>query len=88
MWVVKNYVKSGRIVDFVDQWRMLCEACGFEHIETIIAWQVEHKPGQYDTDGELKSKIIRRQSFFRILAIKNNPETAIDYECVLVMRKK
>jgi len=86
-WVCKNYVKNSQIVPFIDQWQILCEVCGFEHVETIIAWQIEHKPGQYDTEGNLKAKIIRRQSFFRLLAIKNNPETAIDYEAVLVMRK-
>ncbi len=87
MWVVKNYVKSGRIVNFVDQWRILCEACGFEHIETIIAWQTEDKGTNYDLDGGKKKRTIKRASFFRILYEKKHPENSIDAEIVLVVRK-
>jgi len=86
-WVCKNYVKSGRIVDFVSQWLRLCEVCGFEHIETIIAWQTEDKGTNFDFEGEKQKKVVRRQSFFRLLHIKNHPELAIDCEIVLVMRK-
>ncbi len=86
-WVVKNYVKSGRIVNFVDQWRKLCMACGFEHVATIIAWQTEDKGTNYDLDGGKQKKVVRRASFFRILHIKKYPHLAIDSEIVLVMRK-
>jgi len=86
-WVVKMYVKAGRIVDFPGQWLRLCEVCGFEHIETIIAWQTEDKGTNFDFEGEKQTKVVRRQSFFRLLHIKNHPELAIDSEIVLVLRK-
>ena len=87
-WVVKNYVKSGRIINFVDQWRILCESCGFEHIETIIAWQTEDKGTNYDLDGGKQKKIVKRKSFFRLIFEKKFPELSIDAEVVLVMRKR
>jgi len=86
-WVVKMYVKGGKLVDFPGQWLKLCEVCGFEHIETIIAWQTEDKGTNFDFEGEKQKKVVRRQSFFRLLHIKNHPELAIDSEIVLVMRK-
>ncbi len=86
-WVLKAYIKNGKIVDFPGQWLRLCEVCGFEHVETIIAWQTEDKGTNYDLDGGEKKKVVRRQSFFRLLHIKNHPELAIDSEIVLVMRK-
>lgn len=86
-WVVKMYVKNSKLVDFPGQWLKLCEVCGFEHVETIIAWQTEDKGTNYDLDGGKQKKVVRRQSFFRLLHIKNHPELAIDSEIVLVMRK-
>jgi len=86
-WVVKMYVKGGAIVDFPGQWLKLCEVCGFEHVETIIAWQTEDKGTNFDFEGEKQTKVVRRQSFFRLLHIKNHPELAIDSEIVLVLRK-
>jgi DNA modification methylase len=86
-WVVKRFVKAGVVVEFDLQWLKLCEVCGFEHIETIIAWQTEDKGTNYDFEGEKQKKVVRRQSFFRLLHIKKHPELAIDCEIILVMRK-
>jgi len=86
-WVVKMYVKGGKLIDFPGQWLKLCEVCGFEHIETIIAWQTEDKGTNFDFEGKRQTKVVRRQSFFRLLHIKNHPELAIDSEIVLVLRK-
>ncbi|MFH1602375.1 MAG: hypothetical protein ABIH03_00525 [Pseudomonadota bacterium] len=86
VWVVKNFVRAGRIVDFVGDWRRLCEACGFEFVEEIHASLVKEKshPGLF---GEPVVKKKFRASFFRRLHQKKYPHLAIDYEVVLVLRK-
>ena len=86
-WVVKRYIKAGQIIEFDNMWLKLCQVCGFEHVETIYAWQVEDKGSQYDSDGIIHNKIVKRKSFFRILFEKNNPDKAIDYEVVLILKK-
>ena len=86
-WVVKSYIKLSQIVPFPDMWCKLVEVCGFEHIETIYAWQTEDKGTQVDLAGEAKKKVIKHKSFFRIIYERNNPENAIDFEVVLVLRK-
>ncbi len=87
-WVVKRFVKAGKVVDFPGQWQQLCEVCGFEHVETIIAWQTEDKGTNYDLDGGKQKKIVKRKSFFRLIFEKKFPELSIDAEVVLVMRKR
>lgn len=85
-WVVKAFVRGGEIVDFPDQWRRLCEACGFTTVETVRAWLVEDRGAQYDLMGELHERQVQRKSFFRRLAEKNG-SPAIDYEVVLFVEK-
>ena len=86
-WVVKRYIKAGKIVEFDNMRLRLCQVCGFQHVETIYAWQTEDKGTQVNLEGEAEKKIVRRQSFFRLLYTKKYPENAIDYEVVLVLRK-
>ena len=86
-WVVKRYIKAGKVIDFPDMWKRLCEVCGFEHVETIHAWQTEDKGTNFDFEGEKQTKTIKRASFFRLLYEKKYPENAIDFEVVLVLRK-
>lgn len=88
IWVVKGYVKNGKLVDFPGRWRQLCEACGFELIHEHRAMLVKNGGTHQATiDGEAVSKETKRASFFRLLAErKGSPR--IDWETVLCMRKK
>lgn len=67
IWVVKDFVRAKRRIDFTGQWQALCESCGFETIEVIKAWLVEERGTQYDLDGEAHTKVVERKSFFRRL---------------------
>ncbi len=86
IWVCKDFVRGGAIVPFSQQWRQLCEHCGFEmiqHIKASLVNDVSH-PGLF---GEAITKRTARKSFFRRLHEKKRPDLAIDCEDVLVMRK-
>ncbi len=86
-FVVKNFVRKKAVVNFVGQWQQLCEACGFETLYEIRAWQVDEHGTQQGMEGKHKKLVTSRKSFFRRLHESHYPETAIDYEVVLVMRK-
>lgn len=83
MWVVKDFVRNKEIVPFCDQWRQLCESCGFvtlhEHHAMLIA-----EASQIGFDGEHKRR--ERKSFFRRLA-ESHGSPRIDYEVVSCMEK-
>jgi DNA modification methylase len=85
-WVVKSFVRDGKIVDFPGDWRKLCEAVGFETLEEIHASFVkrDEHPGLF---GEPVVKSKKRASFFRRLHEAKHPELAIDFEVVWIMRK-
>jgi hypothetical protein len=85
-WVCKKFVRDGAIVDFPGQWQQLCEACGFEYIETIRAMLVSPEAQQGDLDGGNKTIQKQKKSFFRRLAEKNG-SPRIDYEEIVIMRK-
>lgn len=85
-WVVKDFVRNKQIVPFCDQWRQLCEACGFETFAIARAWLVEDHGVQLAHDGNHKRMRTERKSFFRRLAEKKGAPR-IDYETVLFMRK-
>lgn len=67
IWVVKNYVKAGKVVDFTGQWIALCEACGFELLHHHRAMLVKNHGSQTDIFGETHNKGVARKSFFRQL---------------------
>lgn len=86
VWVVKSFVRNKRRVDFPNQWRELCEACGFESLHWHRAHLVENRGSQFDLFGELHENRVERKSFFRRLAErKGSPR--IDWEVVLCTRK-
>jgi hypothetical protein len=85
-WVCKKFVRNGQIVDFPGQWQQLCEACGFEYVETIRAMLVSPEAQQGDLDGGNKKIQKSRKSFFRRLSERNG-SPAIDYEEVVILRK-
>lgn len=67
IWVLKDFIRAKKRIDFTGQWQSLCESCGFETIEIIRAWLVEERGTQYDLKGEAHTKIVERKSFFRRL---------------------
>lgn len=80
VWVVKDYVKGGKIVPFVDQWRQLCEAVGFETLHEHHAMLVHSRQSKLEGGEHVRES----KSFFRRLAEKKG-SPRIDYEVVLCM---
>lgn len=86
IWVLKAYIKNGKIVDFPGQWQKLCETVGFETVHIHHAMLVKDVWTQFGFDGKHKTKHIERKGFFRRLAERRgSPE--INYEVVLCMVK-
>lgn len=85
-WVVKDFVRSKKVVPFSDQWRQLCEAAGFVTLHEHHAWVVEQRGTQLATDGSAKDLSVSRKSFFRRLAEKKG-SPAIDWETVYCMER-
>ena len=85
IWVVKAFVRKGKIVDFPGDWRRLCEAQGFETVHEHHAMLVKEtrKPSLFGHEIIEKKE---RKSFFRRLA-ESKGSPAIDYETVLCMKK-
>ncbi|MCJ7828437.1 MAG: site-specific DNA-methyltransferase [Dehalococcoidia bacterium] len=84
IWVVKAFVRKGKLVDFPADWQRLCEAQGFQTLclhHAMLVKQSTHS-GLFE-DITIKKE---RKSFFRRLAeAKGSPP--IDFETVICMRK-
>ena len=87
IWVVKSYVREGKIVDFPGDWRRCCEAVGFLTLHEHHAMLVEEHGTQGGLFGEDTYHTTARKSFFRRLHERKRPDLAIDYEVVLCMVK-
>lgn len=85
VWICKDFVRNKARVPFSDDWRKLCEACGFELIEWIKASLVKETAEPCLFEGK-RIRRTERKSFFRRLAEKKG-SPRIDNEDVLVMRK-
>jgi 16S rRNA G966 N2-methylase RsmD len=86
IWVLKSFVRRGKIVDFPGQWQTLCESVGFITLHEHRAMLVEET--EHDTlfnGKEITKK--ERKSFFRRLHEAKLPSTAINWETVLCMVK-
>lgn len=87
IWIVKRFVKGGKIVPFPRQWAKVCVAAGFEVVHWHQAMVVEEYAVQEDLFGEVRPAVeIQRKSFFRILTEKKgNPE--INWEdCICTIK--
>ena len=84
VFVCKDFIRAKKRVPFSDDWRKLCEACGFELVEWIKASLVKETTvnGFFGAETERT----QRKSFFRRLAEKKG-SPRIDHEDVLVLRK-
>jgi DNA modification methylase len=86
IWVLKDYVKDGKIVPFSSNWQKLCEFVGFETLHIHRAMQVETVSTSHTLDGEKIEKTKSRLSFFRKLCeARGSPE--IHNEVILCCRK-
>ncbi len=86
VFIVKSFVRDGKLVDFPGDWRRLCEHVGFETVKEVHASLVEEWEEQTLFDGPVR-KEKRRESFFRRLARKRGAPS-IDFEVVLFLRKR
>jgi hypothetical protein len=87
IFVTKNFVREGKVVEFSQQWAQLCEACGFRLAHWHRAWQVEHNGTAFTLDGGNVERKVSRKGFFRRLYESKHPENAIDWEDVLCFSK-
>jgi hypothetical protein len=84
IWVVKAFVRKGKIVDFPGDWRRLCESVGFKTVcvhHAMLVKETNHD-GLF---GDIKEKKERKSFFRRLAESKGSP--AIDYEVVLCMER-
>lgn len=86
IWVLKDFVRKGRRVEFCAQWAELCEAVGFRLLHIHRSWLVEKHGHQQTFTGEDQAIETQRKSFFRRLAERKG-SPAIDYETVICLVK-
>lgn len=87
VWIVKAFVRAGKVVDFPGEWQHLCEHHGFTLEERIEASLVEHHGTQPVLSGGEDHVRTERKSFFRRLSEKRPGAPQINHEIVLTMRK-
>ncbi len=85
-WVVKSYVKAGKVVPFPDQWAALLESTGFKVTHRIRCHLVS-ETREADLFGGETVKRTKKVSFFRRLHEKKRPDLAIDFEEIVVAVK-
>lgn len=86
VWVVKGFVKAGKLVDFPGQWREVCEAVGFIALHEHHAMLIKHNGTSLTLEGGEVEHITESKSFFRRLSEKKG-SPKIDWETVLCMVK-
>jgi len=84
IWVVKDFVRNKKRVDFSGDWRRLCEAVGFETLHEHHAMLVKESKHNDLFEGEIITKKERKSFFRRLAESKGSPR--IDFETVLCMR--
>ncbi len=85
-WVVKSYVKAGKIVPFPDQWAALLESTGYKVTHRIRCHLVS-ETREADLFGGETVRRKERKSFFRRLHEKKSPHTRIDFEEIVIAVK-
>jgi hypothetical protein len=66
IWVVKQFVRKGALVDFPGQWLRLCEACGFSLVcrhRAMLGSEIR----EVTLFGDTRTQHVVRMSFFRRL---------------------
>ncbi len=85
VFVTKDFVRNKARVPFSDDWRKLCEACGFRLVEWVKASLVKEVAAP-NLFGGPQSREKKKCSFFRRLAEKKGSPN-IDWEDVLIMER-
>lgn len=85
VWIVKSFVRKGQIVDFPNDWRRLCEHCGFETVTEIHAMLVKETMHTDLFGEEITTKKEKKSFFRRIAERKGSPE--INFEVVYIMKR-
>jgi hypothetical protein len=88
IWIVKDYVREGKIVPFSHQWRALCEHVGFVTLHEHHALLVESHAEMGLFGEPVTMYRVAKKGFFRRLHERKRPDLAIDYETIWCMRKK
>jgi hypothetical protein len=88
IWVLKAFVRKGKLVDFPAQWEALCHEVGFRTCCRHRAMLVQENEPQHSLLGDgPKSRRTEKKSFFRRLAEKKG-SPAIDWEDVLCLERR
>lgn len=87
VWVTKDFARNKARVTFSADWLKLCDACGFELVEWIHASLVKQRAVQTLFNGT-EQVSTERKSFFRRLYEKKPGAVRIDWEDVIVVRKR
>lgn len=80
-WIVKDYVKKGKRVEFCSNWCKLLEAVGFRVMQRVRCWLVKE-----ETHAGLFGSVTKRterKSFFRRLHERKPGAVKIDWEEVV-----
>jgi len=86
IFVTKRYIKGGKIIEFSNNWLVLCGSVGFKLVCRHQAMLVKRHGKQRMIGGEVKELSTERKSFFRRLAeSKGSPR--IDWEDILCLEK-
>jgi len=84
IWVVKDFVRNKKRVDFTGDWRRLCESVGFKTLHEHHAMLI--KETEHQTFFGPETTIKEKKSFFRRLCeSKGSPK--IDFETIYCMCK-
>lgn len=86
IYVLRDFVRKGKVVPFCDQWLALGKACGFVPLEYIRSWLVRTVSADTDLLGDLRVKTVQNKAMFRTLAERNG-SPPIDFDVILVLRK-
>lgn len=85
IWVVKDYVRGGKLISFCDQWKQVCESVGFRTV-------CEHRAMMTKTieEANLFSGVVNRKiehkSFFR-RQVEKKGAPPVDWEMVICQQK-
>lgn len=86
-FMVGDYARDGRRVEFSAQWLAACQGAGFTPLLWARVWKAEDHGSQLDVFGGQTPRGRSRVSFWRREANRRQPESAIENEDVLfVMR--
>jgi hypothetical protein len=86
-WVTDDFVRNKQRVPFGEQWLALCGKVGFEPVLWAVAWKAQHNGTQHGIFGDAQELRKTKVSFFRRMANQKRPDTAIENEDVIFVRK-